>query len=213
MSTKNTQEMYEEHHAQARGAGFSVLKEERGKLFSAHIGTGKRVLDLGCRDGALTTFFTEGNNVLGTDIDTVALARARERLGIQTAVLDAHGDWNDLHKEQFDAVVAGEVLEHLFYPATVVSKVAAHLKPGGVFVGSVPNAFSLRHRLRYLAGTKKHTPLSDPTHVNHFGAGELAALLGRHFAHVQIVGLGRLGYLARLVPGWFAFDLVFVARK
>jgi 2-polyprenyl-3-methyl-5-hydroxy-6-metoxy-1,4-benzoquinol methylase len=205
-------DLYEEHHSLRRAPGFSILKEDRGRFFASVIGAGKRVLDLGCRDGALTSYFAQGNSVLGVDVDEVALARAKESLGIETRFVDAHGDWHELASESFDAVVAGEVLEHLFYPDRIVAQVAKHLISGGVFVGSVPNAFSLKNRLRYLLGSKLHTPLEDPTHINHFSASDLHRLLSKQFSSVEIRGLGRYRRLAALSPTWFAFDLAFVAR-
>lgn len=212
MSNTYTKKMYEEHHAHRRGAGFSIFKQERGELFAHYIGESKEVLDLGCRDGALTSYYAAGNRVLGVDIDSVALSRAKENLGIETHLLDIQGDWAELQGRKFDAVVAGEVLEHLFSPADILKKISMHLLPGGLLVGSVPNAFSLKNRLRYLWGRKKHTPLSDLTHVNHFSARELQDLLTERFSTVQIIGLGRYRRLARMAPGLFAYDLAFVAR-
>ncbi len=206
-----TKDLYEEHHGSSRPQGFSILKEDRGRFFATAIGKGKRVLDMGCRDGALTAYFARDNTVVGVDVDEVALARAKEALGIDTRALDAHGDWHELMGETFDVVVAGEVLEHLFYPDRVVAHVARHLKPGGMFVGSVPNAFSLKNRLRYLSGSRAHTPLEDPTHINHFSAAELHALLSKHFESVEVQGLGRYKKMAAFSPNLFAFNLSFVA--
>ena len=132
--------------------------------------------------------------------------------GIEAIQMDLLGDWDELGDRQFDAVVAGEILEHLYFPEQVVCKIRSRLKEDGVLVGSVPNAFSLKNRLRYLRGTKKHTPLSDPTHINQFSAPELEALLARHFREVTVTGLGRYTRLAKLSPNFFAFDLAFVAR-
>jgi len=204
----HTQELYEKHHADNRGEGFSILKDERGAHFSHLIGKGKRVLDIGCRDGALTAAFLEGNTVLGTDIDTQALARAQKR-GITTRAMDLMGDWHEIEGERFDVIVAGELLEHLFYPGTIMDKAKTHLASGGRFIGSVPNAFSLKNRLRYLSGTRKNTPLADPTHINQFSAAELEFMLRERFGSVSVSGLGRYPKLAAFSPNWFAFDLVF----
>lgn len=206
----HTQELYEKHHAANRQEGFSILKDERGAYFAGLIGKGKRVLDIGCRDGALTVAFLEGNTVLGTDIDTQALARAEES-GITTRTMDLMGDWQEIKGERFDVIVAGELLEHLFYPETIVAKVREHLAPGGHFIGSVPNAFSLKNRLRYLTGSIKNTPLADPTHINQFSAAELESMLRERFTKVSVSGLGRYPRLAAFSPNWFAFDLVFDA--
>ncbi len=206
-----TQTLYESHHKKGRPEGYSILKDDRGAFFSSAIGKNKNVLDIGCRDGALTTLFSEGNAVVGVDIDRVALARAEE-LGIETLSMDLMGDWSALDNRKFDAIVAGEVLEHIFFPEEVVRKICAHLTPDGIFVGSVPNAFSLKNRLRYLKGSKKYTPLSDPTHINQFSASDIENLLQRHFENVEIKGLGRYPRLAKFSANWFAFDLAFVAR-
>lgn len=209
--SKSLQAIYGFHHKENRQRGFSIMKEERGNLLKALVGKGKSVLDIGCRDGALTKFFAEGNDVLGVDIDDQVLSEAA-KLGIRTRHLDLNGDWSELGEERFDVVVAGEVLEHLYYPASIMKKVAKRLSPGGRFVGSVPNAFSLKNRLRYLAGSKRYTPLSDPTHITQFSAPELEGMLKSHFVEVKILGLGRYKRLAALSPNLYAFDLFFDAR-
>ena len=203
--------MYEKHHSAVRRPGFALLGDVRGAFLKEEIGMGKRVLDIGCRDGALTKFFAEGNTVLGIDIDTEALVRARDILGIETRYVDLNGEW-PIEDGSFDAVVAAEILEHLYYPEAVIDKVSRVLAPDGVFSGSVPNAFSLANRFRYVLKQKKHTPLEDPTHINHFTVAELRRLLRARFSRVEIIGYGRLGWLARLFPQTFAFGILFVAH-
>ncbi len=210
--TESQSNIYKEHHQTNRQIGFSIMKEERGALLEKLVGKGKKVLDIGCRDGALTKFFTPGNQVLGVDIDDTALSRARE-LGIETMKMDLHGDWVELGGRKFDVVVAGEVLEHLYHPGKIAQKAREVLTESGVFVGSVPNAFSLKNRLRYLKGSKRYTPLSDPTHINQFSASDLEIILKKVFPEVEILGLGRYQKLADLSPNLFAFDLFFVCQK
>lgn len=212
MATEVLEDIYRSHHAKRRGTDFVLLGDARGSFLKEAVGTGKRVLDIGCRDGALTSHFIEGNTVLGLDIDSVALERAHETLGIETRQVDLNGDWG-VAPGSVDAVVAAEVVEHLYYPEQVFKKVSAVLMPGGIFAGTVPNAFSLAHRARYLMKQKRNTPLMDPTHINHFVIEELRALLAQEFTDVRIEGLGRLGALARLFPQAFAYDLAFSARK
>lgn len=210
--SNSMQQIYEHHHATRRNPGFSVMEKERGRLLEEIVGKGKKVLDIGCRDGALTRHFVEGNEVLGVDIDMNALSKAKT-LGIETAFVDLNGDWGELKGRKFDVMVAGEVVEHLYYPDKLFEKVSAHLENGGLFLGSVPNAFGLKHRLRYLRGSKKYTPLSDPTHINHFHIDELQKMLAERFSQVEIRGLGRFQWLSKVMPGWFAFDLFFIAKK
>lgn len=206
------EDIYRSHHAARRGQDFVLLGDARGGFLSNAVGTGKKVLDIGCRDGALTSYFVKGNTVTGIDIDSVALARAKETLGIETRQIDLNGEWG-IPSGSYDAIVAAEVVEHLYYPKEVFHKVAETLSAGGVFAGTVPNAFSLAHRMRYLRKQKHNTPLMDPTHINHFTVDELKILLSEHFTDIRILGLGRLGKLASLFPQAFAYDLAFSARK
>ncbi|MEK7662222.1 MAG: class I SAM-dependent methyltransferase [Patescibacteria group bacterium] len=205
------EEIYRTHHVTRRGTDFVLEKDFRGEFFKELIGSEKRVLDIGCRDGALTASYCFGNDVLGVDIDSSSLSRASSRLGIKTKQIDLNGDWG-LPLSSFDAVVAAEVIEHIYYPEIVFEKIHRVLKSGGILVGSVPNAFSLANRLRYMRGTKNGTPLSDPTHINHFSRTELKRLLERNFRDIRIIPVGRFAFLDRLFPGLFSFMLVFSAR-
>ncbi len=211
--SRSLQTIYEDHHATERADNFSVLEKDRGEALRRIVGKEKRVLDIGCRDGALTKHFTEGNRVLGVDIDSIALNRAQSLLGIEGRVVDLNGDWEELKGESFDVIVAGEILEHLYYPEKVLRRVVKHLNPGGIFVGSVPNAFSLKNRLRYLSGQKRFTPLEDPTHINQFSYAELIEMLQKYFNNAEIVGLGRFRSLSRMFPNLVAFDLFFIAKN
>ena len=140
MSTpSNLESSYAAHHATHGRYGYSYRLEERGPRFATWIGTGQRVLDLGCRDGSLTCFYVSGNTVTGVDIDQDALALAREQLGVETAWLDLNCTPFAFADGSFTAVVAGELLEHLVHPTAVVKEAWRILTPGGVFLGSVPN--------------------------------------------------------------------------
>lgn len=202
--------LYGKHHAQKRGENFVLLGDERGAFLRTMISKDKRVLDIGCRDGALTAYYMEGNTVLGLDVDNEALSRARKR-GINTKLVDLNAQWG-IPSQSMDVVVAAEIIEHLYYPEMVLEKTAYVLKKDGMLVGTVPNAFSFAHRIRYVLLRKKGTPLEDPTHINHFTVAELRQILQAQFKEVKIVGIGRLGMLARMFPQLFAFDLCFVAK-
>jgi len=199
------QERYEEHHRERRDEGDFVFVPERIPLFQTAIGRGKRVLDLGCRSGALSRHFLDGNEVVGLDVDRVALAKAAE-LGIEPVVANVEEPL-PFEDESFDAVVAGELLEHLRFPDAVVSEARRVLRPGGVIVGSVPNAFRLQSRLRFLRGL---LPEDDPTHLHMFSPSAVRELL-TDFEYVRLEFVG--GRYRRLHPRLLARDLVFSARR
>jgi SAM-dependent methyltransferase len=196
-------ERYEEHHRERRDEGDFVFVPERIPLFQAAIGRGKRVLDLGCRSGALTRHFLEGNSVVGLDVDAAALEKARA-LGIEPVQADVEEPL-PFDDASFDAVVAGELLEHLRFPDALVAEARRVLRPGGVLVGSVPNAFRVQSRLRFLRG---RPPEDDPTHLRMFSPDAIRALLAG-FVDVRLDFVG--GRFARLHARLFARDLVFTA--
>jgi SAM-dependent methyltransferase len=198
-------ERYEEHHRERRDEGDFVFVPERIPLFQAAIGTGKRVLDLGCRSGALTRHFIDGNSVVGLDVDAAALEKAAA-LGIEPVQADVE-DPLPFEDAGFDAVVAGELFEHLRFPGALVAEIRRVLRPGGVVVGSVPNAFRVQSRLRFLRG---RPPEDDPTHLRMFSPAALRRLLDG-FENVQLSYVG--GRYARLHARLLARDLVFSAVR
>ncbi|MGH3110669.1 MAG: class I SAM-dependent methyltransferase [Gaiellaceae bacterium] len=198
-------ERYERHHKERRNEGEFVFVPERIPLFKEAIGQGRRVLDLGCRSGALTEHFVEGNEVVGVDVDRVALAKAGER-GI-TPVLADVAEPLPFPDKSFDAVVAGELLEHLGFPEALIAEVLRVLEPGGSFVGSVPNAFNVQRRLRFLLGKP---PENDPTHLRMFSGEQIRELLA-DFQDVSVTFVG--GRYRPLHPRLLAQDMVFTAVR
>jgi SAM-dependent methyltransferase len=198
-------ERYGEHHRERRDEGDFVFVPERIPYFVEAIGRGKRVLDLGCRSGALTRHFLEANSVVGLDVDAAALEKART-LGIEPVQANVEEPL-PFEDASFDAVVAGELFEHLQFPDALVAEIERVLRPGGVIVGSVPNAFRVQSRLRFLRGKP---PEDDPTHLRMFSPTAVRELL-RGFENARIDFVG--GRYARLSARLLARDLVFQATR
>lgn len=196
---------YRDHHGDRQELVFGG--DERASRIRALVGgPGLRVLEVGCRTGALTQSYAAGNEVVGVDVDRAALAAAEERLGIET-------HWSDVEEslpfedETFDVVVVAEVLEHLADPAGALENVRRVLKQGGRLVGSVPNAYRLKNRLIFLAGGP---PDNDPMHLQLFSTDALRSLL-HEFEDVRIEFA--VGRFVRLHPRLLANTQVFSARK
>ena len=198
-------ERYEQHHRERRDEGDFVFVPERIPLIVGAVGRGKRVLDLGCRSGALTRHFLEGNSVVGLDVDPAALEKAAA-LGIEPVQANVEEPL-PFEDASFDVVVAGELFEHLQFPDVLVREVRRVLRPGGVLAGSVPNAFRVQSRLRFLRG---RPPEDDPTHLRMFSPTALRELLAG-FERIELHFVG--GRYARLNARLFARDLVFSGTK
>jgi 2-polyprenyl-3-methyl-5-hydroxy-6-metoxy-1,4-benzoquinol methylase len=127
------------------------------------------VVDIGCGPGALVRLLrTDGFDAEGVDIspEQAALARAA---GVARV---SQGDFRALlaaHPAHYAAVTATDLLEHLTKPEVLQTfdDVAAALRPGGIFVGRVPNAVSP------LGG---HIRAGDFTHQTSFTARSIRQL-------------------------------------
>ena len=136
----------------------------------------------------------------------------------------------------FDAVLAGDTLEHLFEPERMIAMVHEALPPGGVFLVSVPNVAHLSVRLALLAGRFSYAErgILDRTHRMFFTRRTLRDVLRRAgFAvereAVSTVPLplalphlpapaaralaGALGLPTRLLPNLLGYQLLAAARR
>jgi SAM-dependent methyltransferase len=143
----------------------------------------RRVLDVGCGAGALGAALREGREgteVFGLELFADAAARARERLdGVVEANLD---ELDDLPYERgsFDAMVFGDVLEHLHDPHRLLRTLRPWLADDGALVLSVPNVGHWSVVLPLLTKDRWHyedAGLLDRTHVHFFTLTEAELML------------------------------------
>ena len=200
-------DFYSKHHLNGNRRNQSVSEEKRSQLFKEWMGKNKKVLDMGCRDGILTRHFIEHNEVTGLDIDKQALEACRKNLQIETK-------WADFSLQipiptsSFDVVVAGEVIEHLPYPEITIAEISRILKPEGLFIGSVPNSYHLKNRLRVLKGRLIDY---DQTHLRAYNVMLLRQYLEKEFVIEELTSCR--GKSAFLSVAWFGRDLVWKCRK
>ena len=119
------------------------------------VGTGKRVLELGCATGYMSRYMTEkrGCVVTGIELDAESAKRASAFCS-EVLVRDLSlGSWNqDLPEKTFDVVVMGDVLEHLPHPDRILADVRRLLKDDGKIVVCLPNVLHWVTRLKMLFG-------------------------------------------------------------
>jgi 2-polyprenyl-3-methyl-5-hydroxy-6-metoxy-1,4-benzoquinol methylase len=112
----------------------------RLKFLLARVRDGERVLDVGCGEGRFTAeLAAAGAGVVGIDMAEEPLRRARAaHPGVDVRLIDACGPWA-LADASFDAVWAGEVIEHVADTTGWLSEVRRVLRPGGRLLMSTPN--------------------------------------------------------------------------
>jgi 2-polyprenyl-3-methyl-5-hydroxy-6-metoxy-1,4-benzoquinol methylase len=114
-----------------------------------------RLLDIGCGEGTLGRMLRErgARHLTGVDLAAGALelAQAHYDTTLQANIEREHLAAR-LGGAQFDAIVALEVLEHLFAPRAALAQFHELLAPGGAIIVSFPNSAWWRYRLELLRG-------------------------------------------------------------
>jgi glycosyltransferase involved in cell wall biosynthesis len=111
-----------------------------------------RVLELGCADGRLASeLVAAGHTVVGIEKDAHSAARAAER-GVAVVTADPETcDFAELG-QQFDVLLAADILEHLRRPEAVLARAARLLGADGEILLAVPNVANVFIRLLILLG-------------------------------------------------------------
>jgi ubiquinone/menaquinone biosynthesis C-methylase UbiE len=119
-------------------------------------GTGPRILEIGCGSGALLQDLEQYGTAYGLDVAAPALANCRER-GLDCVSL-ADVTALPFEDEQFNVVIAIDVLEHVEDDAAAIREINRVTKKGGKVILTVP-AFQMlwsrrdvqcHHHRRYL---------------------------------------------------------------
>lgn len=129
---------------------------------------GIKVLDVGCGSGAIMEFLNaRGYETHGIDMSETAIAFCKER-GLRAE----YGMAGDIRfpDATFDMVCAFDVLEHIEDDREAVAEIARVLKPGGVFIATVP-----AHQFLF----SYHDELLH--HKRRYGKGEFISLLQSQF--------------------------------
>jgi SAM-dependent methyltransferase len=149
-------------------------------LWASNFVAGKTVLDLASGEGyGAEILARRASFVCGVDIDDEAIRHAAKRYprrnlqflrGVLTAVpiSDAHS---------FDVITCFEALEHIEQHDQMMREVKRLLKPGGLFIVSIPNKETYN-----AAGGP------NPFHVRELALDEFDALLTRYFSAVAYLG-------------------------
>jgi methionine biosynthesis protein MetW len=189
------------------------------------IGTNKTVLDVGCGWGYVSSKLKENKcMVYGIEIEPDLAEKAKMYC---VDVLNANLETIEklpYSNEQFDAVLLGDILEHLREPNKLLNKIDPILKKDGIVIASIPNVVYWRNRLNLLFGRFKYTEggtlaWSHLRFFNYFSAKELFKNAGykvvkEDFVPPIIFPITKILYfLAHLFPNLLAAQFILVANK
>jgi 2-polyprenyl-3-methyl-5-hydroxy-6-metoxy-1,4-benzoquinol methylase len=132
----------------------------------------KKVLDIGCGDGALTYLIArKGALVTGCEPEPDGRSLAVKMFEKHKAEATFVAGMDGLAVDSFDTVVMTEVIEHLSAPRQMLERIRDVLKPGGSCIASTPVRMT-------------ETPL-DREHIREFWPSEFPALIAEYFDIVE----------------------------
>jgi 2-polyprenyl-6-hydroxyphenyl methylase/3-demethylubiquinone-9 3-methyltransferase len=166
-------------------------------------GGARVVLDVGCGDGAFArSLGARGFEVYGCDASASGIAIASKRDPARFSIGSAYDDLTKLFegRPHFDAIVAVEVIEHLYAPREFLQRVRQALAPGGLLVLTTPYHGYLKNLAIALSGRMDahFSALWDGGHIKFWSRKTLSHLLREQgFSKIVFEGAGRLPLLWR----------------
>lgn len=135
--------------------------------------TGGKILDIGCADGVFTKKTldkSKADKIVGIDVLPTSVEWAKNHWKNNKKLSFEVGDAHNLKfpANTFDAVVALEVLEHVFDPQKVLWEIKRVLKKGGYAVFLVPTDSLLFKSIWYFWTKFWRGKIWDHTHIQSF---------------------------------------------
>lgn len=140
------------------------------------------VVELGCAAGALGAAYKAQHPQTrwhGVELNEAAAALARQRLDqVLVADLDAGDPLDRLGVPRIDALVYGDVLEHLRDPWDLLTRQVARLSGGGLVLACIPNVQHWSVIGRLMRGNWEYVDegLLDRSHLRWFTRSSMAAM-------------------------------------
>lgn len=202
------------------------------------IGTGQRVLEIGCSDGAFGKELSRaGNDVTGVDCDPAVSGGSGYSNVVAADLERGLGSLSRRSGGQFDRILLLDRLEHLKDPGPLLEDCRRLLAPRGKLIISVPNAVNFTIRLMILFGVFRYSDrgLLDWSHIRFFTRQTFRELLQKYGyrltgCHYTVIPAERvismraeslplrlanraLRLLTTIAPGLFAYEIVLVAER
>lgn len=187
-----------------------------------------KILDIGCNKGDLGYYLRQKNNVVyGIDISKEAISIASKYLN-KTWVVDIERDSIPINERDFDVIIFGDVLEHLYNPKAAIEKYLPYLKSNGKIIISVPNIANFEKRVGLLLGRFEYTNegLLDFSHIRFFTLKTIKKLIcdvGLKIMKIDItvakskilffIPASMLKKIGRLWKSFFAYQFIIVCKK
>jgi 2-polyprenyl-3-methyl-5-hydroxy-6-metoxy-1,4-benzoquinol methylase len=160
-------------------------------------GTGLRILDIGCGNGYVAGHLASlGHHVVGIDVspDGIDIARANHPKVIFHVCSLYDDSFDRVVASAYDVTIATEVIEHLYWPRSLLRRAYGSLASGGRVIVTTPyHGYFKNLALSIVDGWDKHFHAEwDGGHIKFFSRASLGALMREAgFTGLQFHGAGR----------------------
>lgn len=149
-------------------------------LAASLVGSGDRLLDVGCGGGALGRLMAGRFRLLaGVEFSPVGAAAAR-LAGVHVILADLNRPPLPVRDASVDAVTCLDVIEHVLDPRLLMREIARVLQPGGLAIVTSPNIQYWRHIWSLICGRFPRTSTDpegyDGGHLHYFTFQDLEGL-------------------------------------
>ena len=136
-----------------------------------------KLLELGSGLGHLLGLLQDDFQCIGIDLDEYPVQQTQQNAPRAEAFVQSADDLSVFDDEDFSAVVALHLVEHLPNPAHTISEIHRILKPDGIFLFATPNP---NYSLRRFKDHQTDAIGKDPTHINVQPPSQWVAWLNDH---------------------------------
>lgn len=167
-----------------------------------------KALDYGCGGGEMTVYMAEsGYKVWACDSSPCSVAACRENLkrtqlqkNAEVKVVSPPDYWADLPND-FDLIVAKDVIEHIENDEEFIKEAAAHISEGGIIILTTQNSCSWNYNLESEHQIQQNPAWCgwNPGHLRFYNSKKLSSLLSE-------AGLEPLKWRATYLFPYMAFQ-------
>lgn len=179
-----------------------------------------KILDIACNDGELTSIYAKYGKATGIDLNPRAVKEAKKK-GLNCI----HGDVLDMASSfngNFDVVIAGDIIEHIFDTDVFLQKVHKLLHREGKILLTTPNVASFGRRVLLLFGRNPYLEFSTVLPSEQFNVGHIRYYTSRdlvnqlqlyNFKNIRVIG-DRVNLAPKVyIPHILARHIPFLSRN
>lgn len=181
--------------AKESAASREEIRREHQVIIKCIPANAKLILDVGCGNGWVANhFLKKGKKVISMDISTKnPIQVLKENPSENHAAIIADVFHLPFRKNSIDAIIASEIMEHVYDPNLFVRKLLEVLKPGGKLIIITP----YNEKIEYNLCVHCNRPTPRNGHLHSFNEKNIAAFIPNEWAEYKTEKFSNK-YLVRL---------------